>query len=103
MAGCYIVTSFQMPRLNGFKNLAIIFSIFLAPIKSYPIIGESSTQGELIITDLKLLSSNELEKDNSVLNNDDKPNEVPKNSYVSSMFEDWLPESKGIQTQHTKL
>jgi hypothetical protein len=103
MAGCYIVTSFQMPRLNGFKNLAFIFSIFLAPIESYPIIGESSTQGELIITDLKLLSSNELEKDNSVLNNDDKPNEVPKNSYVSSMFEDWLPESKGIQTQHTKL
>ena len=94
-----------MPRLNGFKNLAIIFSIFLAPIESYPIIGESSnTQGELIITDLKLLSSTELEKDNSVLNNDDdKPNEVPKNSYVSSMFEDWLPESKSIQTQPKKL
>ena len=92
-----------MPRLNGFKNLAIIFSIFLAPIKSYPIIDESSTQEELIITDLKRLSSTELEKDNSVLNNDHKPNEVPKNSYVSSMFEDWLPESKSIQTQPKKL
>ena len=86
-----------MPRIKSLRNFAITLFIFqhLVTIKSFPIIDESSVQETLITTvssaDFKL----ELSTENDV-NKEDKSNEVSKKSYVSSMFEYWLPESRGI-------
>ncbi len=88
-----------MPWLKSFKSFTIIFVIFqyLATVNCFPIIGESSTQETLTTTTLdpKLLSTG-LQIDSA--NKDDKPNGVQKKPYDSSMFEFWLPESKGDYT-----
>lgn len=84
-----------MQRLNCFRNFAVILLFIfqhLVIIDGLPIIGDSSTTA----SDGKL-SSTELPKDN-VVNQDDKPNKVQQKTYDSSMFEYWLPESKGISS-----
>jgi hypothetical protein len=86
----------QIKNLRNF--IAIILFIFqhLLTIKSFPIIDESSLQETLIRTvssaDFKL----ELLPNGNDVNKEDKSNDEPKKSYVSSMFEYWLPESRGI-------
>jgi len=75
----------------------IIFIIYqyLVSVNCFPIIGESSTQETLSTTALDpKLSPSGLQKENSI-NQDDKPNKVSQKIYDSSMFEYWLPESKG--------
>ena len=88
-----------MLRIKNLRNFIAIILCFifqhLLTIKSFPIIDESSIQETLITTvssaDFKL----ELSTENDV-NKEDKSNEVSKKSYASSMFEYWLPESRGI-------
>ena len=88
-----------MLRIKNLRNFIAIILCFifqhLLTIKSFPIIDESSIQETLITTvssaDFKL----ELSTENDV-NKEDKSTEVSKKSYASSMFEYWLPESRGI-------